>query len=445
MGNIMVSGHAGYISQPAIDATSNHIGVAQKRRRITSAPDEICVSPSEEKLAERRNLQKDKTDPVFLYKVVILDPSKSNFIERICKAGQQFVTHLNASDVSLSNAGAELIAQIKTLISLKANRCLIGDTGAIALAKCFTLTTLHLADNPISEFGCKAILRHKKLMHLDLSGINMLDLNSALETLANNKTLAHLGLRGCKNTALPADLLSKWSMRLAMAVAAMPQLVEVDLSHNPIGDEAATVLAKSKIAQLWLKDTRISANGAEAFSKGSATLLDLSDNDLGMDGIAKLAQHDSVETLYLNHVNCPVWPKTTFNSSLKTLSVALNRLNPASTKQFQSYRSLERLDLTFTDLRDRSVPALTEIVTLKELRLGANERIGNKAAIFLSMKKIPLRKVDFSETNIARNGIGALTGIKDLHIECNPYATDPLLSPQWDWPRSPFREETRNT
>nr|XP_049616912.1 NACHT, LRR and PYD domains-containing protein 12 isoform X4 [Syngnathus scovelli] len=323
---------------------------------------------------------------------------------------------------NLSEKSCEVLASVlslsRTLRQLDLSRNNLGDDGLEALAaglakpQC-TLQVLRLSHGKLSKKSCNALASVLSsccsLRKLDLSWNDLGD--DGLEALAAGLakpqcTLQVLELENC-------NLSEKSGEALASVLSSSRTLRELDLSHNDLGDDGlealAAGLAKPQCTLQVLKLLRcdLSKKSCEALASvlsSSRTLreLDLSNNDLGDDGLEALAAG-------LAKSQCTL-------QVLKLMSCDLSKKScEALASVLSSSRTLRELDLSHNDLGDDGLEALAaglakpqctlQVLTLESCNL--SEKSGEALASVLSSSRT-LRKLDLSDNYLGDDGLEAL-------------------------------------
>ncbi|XP_051880921.1 dynein regulatory complex subunit 5 [Pristis pectinata] len=163
-----------------------------------------------------------------------------------------------------------------------------------------------------------------------------------------------------------------------------PSLMELDLSHNLIGDNGSKALAKlllkSKLETVNLCNNQIAAFGAKAISykvRRFSTLrsLNLRLNRIGDEGgeaIARALVKSSVEDINLasnevsEHVAVVISEVLMRNQTLKSINLSCNNIGPEGGKQLLEglamNRTLLECDLRLTDIGQENEFAISQIL-----------------------------------------------------------------------------------
>nr|XP_049616948.1 NACHT, LRR and PYD domains-containing protein 12 isoform X33 [Syngnathus scovelli] len=313
---------------------------------------------------------------------------------------------------------ASVLSSSRTLRELDLSNNDLGDDGLEALAaglaksQC-TLQVLKLMSCDLSKKSCEALASvlssSRTLRELDLSHNDLGD--DGLEALAAGLakpqcTLQVLTLESC-------NLSEKSGEALASVLSSSRTLRKLDLSDNYLGDDGLEALAAGlanpqctlQVLNLMTGDLRKkSCEALASVLSSSRTLreLDLSDNDLGDDGLEALAAglakpQCTLQVLKLN--SCKLSKK-----SCEALASVLS-----------SSRTLRELDLSWNDLGDDGLEALAAGLakpqcTLQVLRLwdcNLSEKSGEALASVLSSSRT-LRELDPSRNDLGDDGLEAL-------------------------------------
>lgn len=273
----------------------------------------------------------------------LLDISDSNIddkgIEILSK--NTSIESLLLNNINISTTGLKRLANFENLTWVSLNKNKINDDGAIILAN-QGLSRLDLSENKITEIGLTAIVNNHSIRQLDLSNN---DIKDADITLNNNsmmslildynkigdkisraiadhsKELDDLSLSnnavGNEGLIALSTITSLQSLKvknnliddkgvIAFINAEHDYFLDLDFSHNKLGDQAAVAIANKNfdINSLNLGNNNISNIGAIALanSKGthpSSYRLDLNNNNIGDEGAIAFSQSDLAIT-YLN-------------------------------------------------------------------------------------------------------------------------------------------------
>lgn len=204
-----------------------------------------------------------------------------------------------------------------------------------------------LLSDALRENSCIATI-HLDLSHAAVESRGWQPLLSVLPTLV---ALKHISLRHC-NIASP----SLCSKVLDSLDRARPDLETLDLSHNPLGPRGAKVLASflqttPRLRVLKVGHASLGHFGAQALGGSlpdGLVVLDLSHNNMGHDGIWKLA--DAGLTQRLNR--------------LRELDVSHNQIGDDGCLEIAHrlgwLTALERLDLSHNDIGTVGVEGLAQ-------------------------------------------------------------------------------------
>ncbi|XP_055492251.1 dynein regulatory complex subunit 5 [Leucoraja erinacea] len=170
-----------------------------------------------------------------------------------------------------------------------------------------------------------------------------------------------------------------------------PSLVELDLSHNLIGDNGAKALAKlllkSKLEVVNLCDNRIGPFGAKAISykvRRYSTLRSINIRlnkitDEGGEALARALVKSSVEDINLGsnelstHVAVIISEVLMRNQTLKSINMSCNNIGPEGGKQLlegmSKNKTLLECDLRLTDIGQESEFAINQILYTNRERI----------------------------------------------------------------------------
>ncbi|XP_062388937.1 NACHT, LRR and PYD domains-containing protein 12-like [Sardina pilchardus] len=218
---------------------------------------------------------------------------------------------LDLSHNDLGDSGVQLLSKGLSsphcsLIELDLSHNDLGDSGVHLLSKGLSspnckLQTLRLAECKLSKKSCgivAAVLQSpNSLIELDLSHNDLGDSGDQLLSMGLSSphcNLQTVRLAGCK--------LSEKSCGIVAAVLQSPNsLIELDLSHNDLGDSGVHLLSKGlsnphcKLQTLRCADCKLTDKSCEIVtsvlqSPNSLLQLDLNHNDLGDSGVQLLSK-----------------------------------------------------------------------------------------------------------------------------------------------------------
>ncbi|XP_062386717.1 NACHT, LRR and PYD domains-containing protein 12-like [Sardina pilchardus] len=231
-------------------------------------------------------------------------------------------------------------------------------------------------------------------------------------------------VRCCRKARLAECKLSDKSCGIVAAVLQSPNsLIELDLSHNDLGDSGVHLLFKGlssphcKLQTLRLAECKLSEKSCEIVaavlqSPNSLIELDLSHNDLGDSGIHLLSKglsspHCKLQTLRL--VECK------FSETSCGIVAAV----------LQSPNSLIELDLSHNDLGDSGVHLLSKGLSsphckLQTLRLAECKLSEKSCGIVATVLQSPnsLIELDLSHNDLGDSGVHLLSkGLSSPHCK----------------------------
>lgn len=177
--------------------------------------------------------------------------------------------NLDLSDNHITVVGIRYLVKNPSLKTLRINNNFIGDDGAIALANKASLDMIMASNNQLTDTAAIEISKHINLKEVILS---------------NNKITA----------------------KGAHALASNPDLRYLDLSHNRIGDDGIKAFIHNYYLEwLFVSDNQIGPEGAIAIAnfvsnKGGFHTLDISQNPIGLTGVAALGKIPTLKLLELD-------------------------------------------------------------------------------------------------------------------------------------------------
>jgi Leucine-rich repeat (LRR) protein len=270
-------------------------------------------------------------------------------------------TELGLVDKQLTGEDAFCLSHVlplTTIIALNLHWNNIGDTGAAALAKNQTLTTLKVSANQIRDAGAIALAANQTLTTLNVRGNKIRDAGAA--AFATNQTLTTLSVRG-----------NKIGDAGAVALAANKTLTTLNLSGTRIGDTGAKALAANKtLTTLDVSYNKIRDDGAKALAENQTlTTLDVSYIKIGDDGVKALAENQTLTTLDVsyNKIGDDGAKALAENQTLTTLDVSYNNIGDDGAKVLAKNRKLTTLDITHNQIGDAGAKALAANRTLTTL------------------------------------------------------------------------------
>ncbi|XP_062387133.1 NACHT, LRR and PYD domains-containing protein 12-like [Sardina pilchardus] len=293
-----------------------------------------------------------------------------------------------------------------------------------------------LAQCDLSRDSCEEISsalqsENSLLRELDLSKNPLED--SGVELLSAG--LKHANCR-LDTLRLSECTLTAYSCGIMAAVLQSPNsLIELDLSHNDLGDSGVQALSKGlsspncKLQTLRLADCNLTNKSCEILtsvlqSPNSLLQLDLSDNILGDSGVQLLSKGLS-----------------SYNCKIHTLRFADCKLTNKSceivTSVLQSPNSLLQLDLSHNDLGDSGVQLLSKGLSsfnckIHTLRLSdclISEKGCGFLASALTSNPSHLRELDLSYNRLGKSGLKLLSArLEDPVCKLEILKTDPALA-----------------
>ncbi|XP_041960849.1 NACHT, LRR and PYD domains-containing protein 12-like isoform X25 [Alosa sapidissima] len=340
---------------------------------------------------------------------------------------------LRLAECKLSEKSCGIVATVlqspNSLIELDLSHNDVGDTGVQLVSKGLSsprckLHTLRLAECTLSEKSCRIVATvlqsPNSLIELDLSHNDLGDSGVQLlfKGLSSHCKLQTLRFAGC--------ILTDKSCEIMASVLQSPNsLIELDLSHNDLGDLGVQLLFNGlsspycalqtlRFAGCKLTDQSCEIVTSVLQSVNSAQLqqLDLSHNDLGDSGVQPLSK--GLSSPYCN---------------LQTLRLAECKLSEKSCEivatALQSPNSLIKLDLSYNDLRDSGVQLLMNELSSSHYRLQTVRFAGCKLSekscgIVATVLKSPnsLIELDLSHNDLGDSGVQLLSkGLSSPHCK----------------------------
>ncbi|XP_041960844.1 NACHT, LRR and PYD domains-containing protein 12-like isoform X20 [Alosa sapidissima] len=338
---------------------------------------------------------------------------------------------LRCAESNLTDKFCEIMASVlqspNSLLQLDLSD--LGDSGVQLLSKGLSnhhckLHTLRLAECKLSEKSCGIVATvlqsPNSLIELDLSHNDVGDTGVQLVSkgLSSPRCKLHtLRLAECT--------LSEKSCRIVATVLQSPNsLIELDLSHNDLGDSGVQLLFKGlsshcklqtlRFAGCILTDKSCEIMASVLQSPNSLIELDLSHNDLGDLGVQ----------LLFNGLSSPY-------CALQTLRFAGCKLTDQSceivTSVLQSVNSaqLQQLDLSHNDLGDSGVQPLSKGLSspycnLQTLRFAGCKLSEKSCGIVATVLKSPnsLIELDLSHNDLGDSGVQLLSkGLSSPHCK----------------------------
>lgn len=327
-----------------------------------------------------------------------------------------------------------------------------------AFAKNLYLRQLNLADNELQHLNVDSTLGHNlnSLHSLDLSNCNLQDRLSE-EAFRNASKLRVLNLSG--NPMFAADLtavlrhlpkLQKLSLancslrRLPQAFENLEQLVELDVSHNPLSDAFVHLLNPLKdLEYLDMSYCNLGYVGNDTF----ALMTELKKLIMSGNMLHKLEQGlftnlTRLESLELNDcgLKSPIDPKIFGDrvyTSIVELKLSKNPLvipdeGPLLPKQLSS---LEVLDLSHCDITRLNEDIFSRNLNLTRLNL-ANNKIDATDNLILLNKLEALEQLDLSHNNLTTVNprlFKANPRLSSINLIGNPFVCNCSLVEMWDW------------
>ncbi|XP_076135084.1 NACHT, LRR and PYD domains-containing protein 12-like [Alosa pseudoharengus] len=331
---------------------------------------------------------------------------------------------LRLSECTLSEKSCGIVATVlqspNSLIVLTLSHNDLRDSGVQLLSTGLysshcKLQALRLAECKLSEKSCEivatALQSPNSLIELNLSHNDLRD--SGVQLLMKELSSSHYRLQtvrfaGCK--------LSEKSCGIVATVLQSPNsLIELDLSHNDLGDSGVQLLSKGLdnilsidpllLAECKLLEKYCGIVATVLQSPNSMIELDLSHNYLGDSGVQLLSKglsspHCKLQTLRVMLADCKLTDK----------------LCKIVTSVLQSPNSLLLLDLSGNDLGDSGTQLLSEGLSssnciLQTLRLADCKLAEKSCEIVASILQLPnsLLQLDLSDNGLGDSGVQLLS------------------------------------
>ncbi|XP_041960847.1 NACHT, LRR and PYD domains-containing protein 12-like isoform X23 [Alosa sapidissima] len=331
---------------------------------------------------------------------------------------------LRLAECTLSEKSCRIVATVlqspNSLIELDLSHNDLGDSGVQLLFKGLSshckLQTLRFAGCILTDKSCEimaSVLQSpNSLIELDLSHNDLGDLG--VQLLFNGLSSPYCALQtlrfaGCK--------LSEKSCGIVATVLKSPNsLIELDLSHNDLGDSGVQLLSKGlssphcklhtlRLAECKLLEKYCGIVATVLQSPNSMIELDLSHNYLGDSGVQLLSKglsspHCKLQTLRVMLADCKLTDK----------------LCKIVTSVLQSPNSLLLLDLSGNDLGDSGTQLLSEGLSssnciLQTLRLADCKLAEKSCEIVASILQLPnsLLQLDLSDNELGDSGVQLLS------------------------------------
>ncbi|KAK3598568.1 hypothetical protein CHS0354_009760 [Potamilus streckersoni] len=338
------------------------------------------------------------------------------------------LTHLEVLDLSFNEIVSNQKESIQRALGslnraplqkLKLDRLLI-QNGVQEIFKYFDgrhLTHLSMRANQIQEFEDKVLENFTKLIHLNLHGnwITKISLSSGVETLklfnlshnqinifppifCDHKT-GKTHYKNLKNLDLSWNQIivpysQNWNCLKTLETLNLSRNDMEDIGNNDSFSNltslktlilsemrfSLTRIRKEALKSDSLQHLDLSGNGLNFENRKEVdetvfhylpnlTSLDVSDNDLGSDGVKKLTNLSRLETLIMKHVNLRLLPDDFLGHfpNLKYLNLYRNKIEQFSANAFQNVRLIEVLNISDNLISTFPVPPLPS-TTLKSLK-----------------------------------------------------------------------------
>ena len=271
------------------------------------------------------------------------------------------------------------------ILNLQGNS--IGATGAAELSKSTTWTklqSLDLAKNSIGDRGATELGKNTSWTNLQLLNLSDNELSDEGATgLSKNTAWTNLQTLNLSESAIEEEGAAELSKN-----AAWSQLSTLNLSNNPIGDLGAIALAKNRtwvnLQTLILAESEISTSGFSALSNNvtwsNLRVLDLSNNDLGVEGadlIHKNSTWANLHTLYLGGNSILNYRKGGVNLNwnnlvnLQELDLSNNEIGNDGVAKLSknSWNQLHTLNLARVSIGEKGAIDLGKNMTWTQLRV----------------------------------------------------------------------------
>ncbi|XP_062387963.1 NACHT, LRR and PYD domains-containing protein 12-like [Sardina pilchardus] len=313
---------------------------------------------------------------------------------------------------------ATVLQSPNSLIELDLSHNDLGDSGVQLLSEGLSsphckLQTLRLAECKLTEKSCgivAAVLQSpNSLIELDLSHNDLED--SGVQLLSKGLSSPHCKLQTLR---LAECKLTEKSCGIVAAVLQSPNsLIELDLSHNDLGDSGVQLLFKGlssphcklqtlRLAECKLTEKSCGIVAAVLQSPNSLIELDLRHNDLQDSGVQLLSKG-------LSSPHCKLQTLKLADCKLK------DKLCEIVASVLQSPNSLLQLNFSNNDLGDSGVQLLSKGLSssnsmLQILRLADCKLTDTSCEIVGSVLQSPntLQQLDLSDNDLGDSGVQLL-------------------------------------
>lgn len=260
---------------------------------------------------------------------------------------------LQLDDTEIGDHTMKEIAGLPKLSELSLNRTQVSNAGMEAL-KISHIKHLEIGSSRVTAKGLKAVAAIKSLQTLNLTGLNLTDVDLA-------------------------------------PLAALPNLRELILDGNHISGESLKALRRLPLEKLNLANNPVT-DGAIASLVQLAKLkeVDLSDTGVTDGATRRLGELRALEKINLMHTGAgdPTVRALLTLPKLTDMNVARTKVTSAVVPEIARNRRIQYLDLTKNDLSTNSLKLLGAMTQLKSLHIGDSEIDDDGVAKLMTLKKL---------------------------------------------------------
>lgn len=377
-----------------------------------------------------------------------------------------FATSINLKNLELAGNylattnWTEVLGKLVRLEYLNLRKSGITYLSEDTFSNCTNLVTLILADNELRDLDVAATLGNS-VNHLELLDLSNCKIQRPLssEAFANATRLKSLYLSG--NPLFAPDLrealaplpklerlfLSHCGLRnLPDTFNVFDNLMELDISHNPLNNVFTKLLAPLKnLEYLNMGYSNLSYIGPDSFSKmTSMKRLVLSGNDLLSLEAGLFGNLTQLTTLELElcglkrPLNANAFFKNLTYTDLREIKLSGNPLEiPESGPLFPKHLSqVTILDLSSCNITALSPDAFKNTINITDLNLSGNRLNSNEGSLAFLEKLHQLEKINLSNNNLTTTDPQIFVSNPKLHslnLLGNPFICDCKIAEMWDW------------
>ena len=181
-----------------------------------------------------------------------------------------------------------------------------------------------------------------------------------------------------------------------------PTITKLDISNNDIGDEGIKAFAVNEtIQELDASYTNAGDEGVKALAANTTIqTLNIKNNKFGVEGLRALAANETLRDLNVSYNNIEdegvkVLAK---NTTIHSLTIRCNKFGVEGVRALAANSTIHTLDISNNSIGDEGVEVLAENKTIQELNIsgnevgekGANSLVGNSTIILLNASYNPL-------------------------------------------------------